>query len=243
MSKKRQIDPSEEFSAIFKSAWFYVILAGVIFGIFVWSFVPTWEQKNKRKILTEVEQINSLKDDDMVTAYEKWEKLQSYTKGKKITNVEIKRTLDETRIAMVILYPEIATELELRKQELAEEEKRIASAKEEAESREALRKKYRNVDPSAKSALNSLKKLQAFTEVGVNKVRYSEALGVAWGDVKIFVESAEAQTEYSELAALLRQAINQYKDASEDWGTASLLQYHWKSASVTVSKIDDLLNQ
>ena len=252
MSKKQ--DPIDVlFCRLFKSVWFYVILALGISGIIIWKMQPTWEQKNKSKILCELDAIQEDVSNNPVAAYERWMKLQDFVRGKKITNQSTQSSLNLTNEKMDSIYQEVKGLIEIRERSRREEAERVAKAKQEeevrvakekaaTEAREALKKKYRNVDQSAKNALASLKRLQAFTEVGVNKLKYSEALGVAWGDIKIFVESPQGQNDYPELSLLLAQAIDFYKEASDDWGKDSV-QVPWAKAAVVVAHIDKLVNQ
>ena len=108
--------------------------------------------------------------------------------------------------------------MEAEQKRAAEEDRRIAEERRQAEER---RRKdavaiYRNAPQSAQSALNAVKKLEARVEVGVNYADYSRAVGEAWGDVKIFIESADGKS-VPEFSLLLTKAIEDYKLASDIW--------------------------
>jgi hypothetical protein len=251
MTKKP--DPIDAFFfKLFRSVKFYVILGAVIVSSLIWASLPSWEEKNSKRINDQIGAINNEVEQAPVQAWRTWEKLQSELQGKTIKSKLLKTKIDELKTRMTEVYPEIQVELE----RIEAERKKAVEAEMEAEyernkikaeqeAREQLRKKYRNISQDAKDAVASLKKLEAYTEVGVNKLKYQEALGVAWGDIKVFVESAEARENYSELSALLTEAIESYKDAANAWDEdyKSLLQTHWQLGAAKIREIDHLVNQ
>lgn len=251
MSKKP--DPIDAFFfKLFRSVKFYVVLAAVVLCSLIWASLPSWEEKNSKRINDQISSINNQVEDAPVQAWRTWEKLQSDLQGKTIKSKRLKTKIDEFKLRMTDVYPVIQEELERieaeRKkavEEQMEAEYVLNKIKAEQEEREQLRKKYRNISQDAKDAVASLKKLEAYTEVGVNKIKYQEALGVAWGDIKVFVESAEAREKYPELSVLLTEAIESYKDAANAWDSdyKSLLQSHWQLGAAKISEIDYLVNQ
>jgi len=246
-------DPIDAFLfKLFKSVKFYIILVVVIASSLIWASLPSWEEKNFQRISEQVRIISNEAEDTPVNAWRRWEQLQNELKGKRIESKPLIKQVNELESKMANLYPTIQEELER-----IDEDRRIAAAEfteaenerkkleAEEEAREQLRKKYKNISQDAKDAVASLKKLEAYTEVGVNKLKYQEALGVAWGNIKVFVESAEARENYSELSVLLTEAIEAYKDAANAWDSdyKSLLQTHWQLGAGKIREIDYLVNQ
>ena len=64
--------------------------------------------------------------------------------------------------------------------------------------------------------MNAVKKLEARTEVGINYKEYSTAVGDAWGDVKVFVESPEGK-RLPEFSFALMSAMGKYRLALDIW--------------------------
>ena len=251
MTKK--VDSIDKFFLrMFKSGWFYIGLTGVAIAFLAWSATPSWEDRNRQRVSDTIHAINDDAEQKPVQAWGMWKDLEKELKGKKISSTVLKKKIEETQEKISTLYPEIQDEIE----RIENERKKAAAAKAEAavelekqrdeqEARAALRKKYRNINPQAKEAFASLKRLQAYTEVGVTKMKYQEALGEAWGNIKVFIESAEAKKDYPELSKLLADAIQSFKDAAEAWDADEkrMLQAHWMLASSKVREIDDLVNQ
>jgi len=194
-------------------------------------------------------------------AYKVLEDVLKRAQGHSIQNPEFKALLAEAEKARLRLWSDVSSEIERERQEQQrlqaearqraeearrrqEEERRLAEAKEQ------LKKKYRNAPQSAKNALNAIKKLEALTEVGVNYANYSQAVGVAWGDVKIFIESSEGK-EFPELCRLFAEAIAEHKKAIDFWKLSiearitdpPPVQVYWLTASVKLKAADQLLNQ
>jgi len=251
MTKKQ--DPVDAFFfKLFRSVMFYVIFVAVVVSALIWASLPSWEEKNSKRIYDQISAINNEVEHAPVQAWHTWEKLQSELQGKTIKSKMLKTKIDEIKSRMTEVYPDIQVELERieaeRKKAVEvemEAEYKRNKLKAEQEARDQLRKKYRNISQDAKDAVASLKKLEAYTEVGVNKLKYQEALGAAWGDIKVFVESADARENYPELSDLLTEAIQSYKDAAEAWGSdyKSLLQSHWQLGAGKIREIDYLVNQ
>ena len=250
MTKKS--DPLDAFlSKLFKSGKFYIALALIAVVALVWTSLPTWEEKNRQRITNQIRTINDDVELAPIKAWDSWEVIQKELKGRKIMSSVLKEQIEKTKEKMTAIYPEIQEEIkriEAERREAAaieakaETERRKLKAEQDA--REELRKKYRNINQEAKDAVAALKKLEAYTEVGVNKLKYQEALGVAWGNIKVFIESAEAKENYPELSILLAEAIQAYKDAADAWGDdrKSSLQLHWQLAALKIKEIDYLVN-
>ena len=64
--------------------------------------------------------------------------------------------------------------------------------------------------------MNSVKKVGARTEVGINYRDYSTAVGEAWAEVKVFTESPEGKAVPA-FSALLVSAIEKHKLALDVW--------------------------
>lgn len=246
-------DPIDAFFMhLFKSVTFYSALAVIVASLLIWKSLPTWEEKNFQKIYEQINEINNEVEHSPVQAWYTWQQLQQELKGKKIKSKILKTSISDLQLKMDAVYPEIQEEIErIEAENRKEAEDRLEAENErkriqaEKNTREQLRKKYRNISQEAKDAVNSLKKLEAYTEVGVNKINYQDALAIAWGNVKVFVESADARSNYPELSLLLTEAIQSYKDAADAWDAddKSLLQTHWNLGSIKIKKIDYLVNQ
>jgi len=100
----------------------------------------------------------------------------------------------------------------------AAEAQRAAHEKQHAEEerQKAVILAYRNAPDSARTALNVLKKLEARIEAGITYVDYTKAVGEAWAEVKVFVDSPEAR-QLPEFNFLLVSATNKYKLALDVW--------------------------
>ncbi len=254
---KKKIDPIDAlFLKVLRSVWFYLGVFVIACLGYYWIQLPTWEDKNKALIESQLNQINQALSSDPLGALEKWHDLERMLEGKKLKSVQLSKGIAKVGSEIDQLPAEVKEELRAReeekrarwaaKEEAENEEKRPAREAEEKKKKEAeLKRKYKNVDPAATDALAALKKLEAYTEVGVTKIKYSEALGDSWGDIKVFVESAKARKEYPELVTLLREAIQLYRDASNSWddNDQNDVQLNWRLASYKVAEIDVLLNQ
>lgn len=182
-------------------------------------------------------------------------------------STSLSAALKEAIASRNVIYPQIKAELDhdaqeaariaAEKQQLdkdAKEKERLAKLAEEARVDEerkltVLRAKYKNAPKSAKDALNALKRIQAKTEVGVNILEYRKQLGDSWGDVKIFVESAEGK-EYADLSEHMKTATEAYRSASNAWqikidgdGSMSPVQRFWTQADEQIKVLDQALNQ
>ncbi|KKL04674.1 hypothetical protein LCGC14_2613690, partial [marine sediment metagenome] len=138
----------------------------------------------------------------------------------------------------------------------AERERARLAEEEEGRRREARSRarRYADVSQSARDTLNIVKKVGARTEVGINYTQYMEVVGQAWGDVKIFAESPEGEDLW-ELSFSLTAAIEQYKEALDEWqkkfdtqsaaekaACDELLQLNWQSAGVHTRRAESLLD-
>jgi len=168
--------------------------------------------------------------------------------------------LKESQAARDVIFPDVRAALERdeaeaaaivaeakrHETELANQARAAALAEEkrqdEMKKLAVLKLKYRNAPKSARDALNALKRIQAKTEVGVNKFDYSKQLGDSWGEVKIFVESPEGK-DYSDLSDRMRRAIEYYKSAGEGWTIDTLRQTNWSQADQEIKVLDSALNQ
>lgn len=147
------------------------------------------------------------------------------------------------------------------RQRMEEEAKRTAQ-KREAEARRRAEKdriasvvrRYGDASQSPRDALNALKRLEARTEVGINYQQYMEALGQAWADVKVFVESPDGKA-LPEFSDLLTRAADFYRYALQIWqakiGSSSgildrtrdrYMQDCWARASERLGQAEALLD-
>ena len=246
-------DPIDAFfSNLFKTIWFWASVACVILGLVVWITWPTWEDKNKSIILSRCDAILDINNDQII-AYQQGDELLKDLRTRNIKSASLVARINEVKELMGKLEPKVRAEIEMRRiddekrQAIAKQAEDMAHVKEveeksKAEAKVKLIAKYANVSKSAKDALVSLKKLQAFTEVGVTKIKYSEALGIAWGDIKVFVESPEAKKDYVELSKMFTEAIEQYKLASTDWDSNGLRNSGWLLGKYKLEEIDKLIN-
>jgi hypothetical protein len=167
------------------------------------------------------------------------------------------------------LYPAVAVEIEREKEATRQriEAERVTAAEQERLREESARndrlkdeqnrrlreelEKYRSAPTGADDALRALKKLEARTEISVTKAGFSEALGVAWGDVKVFVESREGE-KYALLSKHLKDAVDTYKAAQSAWELGKTwgdhtrigeLQWWWRKASLEIRAADALINR
>ena len=236
---------------LYKSVTFYVSLVFIVALLLILKALPTWEEKNTRRINEQINMINNDVELSPVQAWQTWEQLQMELQDKNIKSETLKENIHALKARMDDVYPEIQVEIDRIEEESRKAAEELMAAENERkkiqavqEAREQLRKKYRNISQEAKDAVASLKKLEAFTEVGVNKMKYQEALGVAWGNIKVFVESSEARENYPELSKLLEEAIQSYKDAADAWGSdKNSVQTHWLLGSLKIKEIDYLVNQ
>ena len=254
---KKKIDPVDAFVLkLLRSVWFYFGAIVVACVAYYWFQLPSWEEKNQSAIESLIEQIDQTLTTDPLTALEKWHDLERMIEGKKLKSVQLSKVIAKVGSKIDLLPAEVKEEFRAReeekraqwaaKEETENEKKRQAQIVEEERRQEAeLKRKYKNVDPAALDALAALKKLEAFTEVGVTKMKYSEALGESWGDIKVFVESSKARKEYPELVTMLTEAIQLHRDASNSWDDKDQkdVQLKWRLASYKVAEIDNLLNQ
>jgi hypothetical protein len=250
-----QPDPIDAFfKRMFTSIWFYISAALLVCAVLTWALWPTWEDKNTVMIQAECEKILQTPKDEYVFAFKRGQKMLEDIEGKRIKKPQNISKIYELKEFLEKIEKSVRKELDLiEAKEAAKKEKEDralrAQAELENERQEKIRKdaelkaKYAKVGKTAKDALISLKKLAAFTEVGVTKIKYGEALGVAWGDIKVFVESVEGKTDYPELCTLFVEAIESYKKASENWEYQTSLQLYWSLAGSKVKEIDALINR
>lgn len=228
----------------------------------------TWEQKNSQRILNRLEQADKSKDSDMLAAFQIYDEVLREASGHKVQDIVLQRKLEaaqSTRDKMKTRVDEIreteaGKEVERERTEKARREAERQSRekeKTEEEVRKAIVAKWRNVPKAARDALNAVKKVEARTEVGVNRVQYAEVVGQAWADVKLFAESPEGK-EYAELTWILLDVMGTYKEALDDFvaenpleagrpGAAmvdelqkSLVSYKW-TLSASKLKLADML--
>jgi hypothetical protein len=208
----------------------------------------TWELDNTARLSAKLEQADQLQQSDPLAAYKTYEEVLKETQQHKVTNQSFSEKLASAGRSRDALYQKVKDKIlaeEAEKQRQAQEEARRAAAEKQriAEEQEQARaieraqkiaednhraeekrrkeavQAYRNVPQSARNAANTVKRLEARTEVGINYADYSRAVGEAWGEVKVFVESPEGKA-VPDFSLLLTNAIADYKTAITAW--------HWK---------------
>jgi hypothetical protein len=209
------------------------------------AFRDTWELDNVMRLTAQLTSADRLKQSDPFAAYKIYDEVLKETRDHKLKNDEFMQRLAEADKSRTVLHQQVQAkiqaeeaerqrqaELQLRqeaaeKQRIAQEERRKLAVEEarriaederraEQERREEAATIYRNAPPSARVALNAVKKIAARVEVGVNYGDYSSVVGDTWGDVKIFIESSEGK-KLPDFAMLLTKAIADYKLALDIW--------------------------
>ena len=244
----------------------------------------TWEVGNTGRVSATLEEADRLQQSDPLKAYKKYDAVLKEAKQHKVTDERLLKKLADAEKSQAALHQIVREQLqaeEAEKQRLAKEEvnreaeakqrvareeeqkrkaeeaQRIADEKQQAE--EKRRKDavavYHNAPPSARSALNAVKKVEARTEVGMRLDDYSTVLGEAWADVKIFSESPEGK-DVPEFSFLLVSAMGKYKLALDVWRKQinpepvmredeelnnGLLQKYWGAAHRRTALADSLI--
>jgi hypothetical protein len=205
----------------------------------------TWELNNTVTLTARLEEADRLQQSDAFAAYKIYDAVLNESRKHNLKDEEFVKRLGGAEKSRTVLYQKVqakirAEEAEKERQADAQAQREIADkerlAKEEQlkqaaeesqrlaeENRLAEQKRrkeagaaYRNAPESARVALNAVKKLAARVEVGVNYADYSSVVGGTWGDVKIFIESADGK-KLSDFTMLLTRAIADYKLALEIW--------------------------
>jgi len=110
------------------------------------------------------------------------------------------------------------------------------------------------IPEGARKAYEALKKLQAKTEVGINKVNYGRELGEVWYVVKKFLDSEDAKG-HPRLSRELAHAMECFKLANGAWkdmiqlrdssrgkrAAEELLKGYWRFASDDLSRAERLM--
>ena len=79
--------------------------------------------------------------------------------------------------------------------------------------------RYNAPSEDVKSAMKSLSKLRARTEIAINFIDYDKAVGDVYPDVKVFLDSAEAKS-MPELRLLVANAMECFLKARSIWSTS-----------------------
>ena len=93
------------------------------------------------------------------------------------------------------------------------------------------------VPSSATEALTELRKLEARTEIGINKLEYNRELGEVWFSVRTFLKSDDVKL-CPPLANHIRKAMTSYTKANENWGgtfAQKRLRAYWALASCDIA--------
>ncbi|HUY35988.1 MAG TPA: hypothetical protein VMV69_24835 [Pirellulales bacterium] len=242
----------------------------------------SWESYHGGEFAEKVKQAEAFRESNPLGAYRMLEGALDEASSHKVKDPDLQRAIENAKNAKDALFVQVEKIIREQEAEAKrlEEERRLAKekearqiaeakrAKDEAAEIEARREKekkerqaaaharvkaYADVPKSARDALNAVKRIEARTEVGVAYVKYSEAVGESWADVKIFVESPEGK-QLSELSDVLRSAISAYKSAMDSWRWKldarsddeksvweHSLQTSWKHASEYIELADKLL--
>jgi hypothetical protein len=219
-------------------------------------------------VIAKIAKADSVRDTDPHAAYEAYVEVLDEARPHKIKGDQLRNSLAEAETSRDSLYPRVREKVRAeqlgakrraeedaqrlaaernriaeaeRRRLAAEEEKRVAAEKQRAA--EQLRKKmaaaYRNVPPSAYDALNVAKKLNAKMEIGMRYADYSSAVGDAWGEIKVFAESADGK-KIPEFGALLTKSIVDYKLAMEIWQNKIEFPNLYGSKSCVEKEVDVL---
>ena len=216
------------------------VVCMIVIGFLVWfvAFRDTWELHNAARVSAKLEEADRLHQSDPLTAYKAYDEVLKEAKQHKIKDEQFATKLANAEKSQTNLYPKVqetvrAEEAEKRrqaeeeakrvaeeKQRIAEDEERKRTAEEKTRAEEKRLKEaiatYRNAPPSARNALNAVKKVEARAEVGITYKDYSTVVGEAWADVKIFAESPEGK-KLPEFSFLLVSAMGKYKLALDIW--------------------------
>ena len=243
-----------------------------------------WELHNTDRVSAKLEEAGRLQRSDPLAAYKIYDEVLKEAQQHKITDEQFLKKLADAENSRTVLYQKVEAKIraeEAEKQRLVDEEARRAAAEKqrvaEGEARkraaeesqriaeekrlaEEKRRKdavsvYRNAPPSARNALNAVKKVEARAEFGVNFEKYSTLVGEAWADVKIFVESPDGK-KLPEFSFLLVSAMGKYKLALDIWHekiqehlefgmqepSSTLLQQCWGVAHRRIDMAESLIS-
>ena len=223
-----------------------------------------WESYNMGRVISRLEEADRLQKTDPLAAYKTYDEVLKEAQQHTITDETFANKLAVAEKSRATLYEKLEEEIkaeEAEKRRLAkeaedkikadaaeklrrekdeakraeEEERRIAEQQAEEKRRREIVSVYRDAPPSARYALNALKKVEARTEVGIVYTDYLKVVGEAWGEVKIFSESPDGQ-ELREFSLLLTKAIADYKVALRAWK----LKIEFPTLKTYGSKLDEL---
>lgn len=121
------------------------------------------------------------------------------------------------------------------------EARKEADRKREEEALRALVSKWRNVPKAGRDAYNSVKRIQARIEIGVNQAQYAEVVGQVWAEVKGFVDSPGGK-EFGELTYVLLMVMEEYRSAAKFFHEELIVQTSWHAASVILQDADELMS-
>jgi serine/threonine protein kinase len=246
------------------------IIGGIAVAIFAAvMLIPvltedTWALYNSERVSAKIDDAERLKKTDPLAAYKMLDELLNEAKQHKITDEQFSKKLNDADLLRSALYSQVQARItaeeseKKRKQDaeakrIADEKQRVIDEENRARVAEETRlenekrnkqilARYANLPQTARDALNAVKKLAAKTETGVIYADYTRAVGDTWGDVKIFVESAEGK-KLPELSLMLRKAMDDYKSAGEAW--SEKFDVHSDSTSQLIAKyeLDDLMQR
>ncbi len=239
-----------------------------------------WESDNRAAVIKSIGEADQLASSDKLKAFRIYEKVLEEAAGHEIESTYLNERLKHAEEIKSQLWPAVEGEIrrqEAEEKRLAEEKRRTEEelarlakererARQLAEEEEAKRvdeeqrrletvrkqaRKYEEASSAARNALNALKRVEARTEVGINYSQYSDVLGEAWAEVKIFIESPEGKKLW-ELSAELEQGVSEYKTALSAWGKKIESKYgalyefdiqlSWRKGSQHVERAEALLN-
>jgi hypothetical protein len=197
----------------------------VAVGFLIWfaAIRDTWEQDNTYLLLAKLREADYLQQSDPFAAYKIYDEVLKETSQHKIEDERFSKALADAEKSRCALHLKVQDQIraeEAEGQRQTEKEAKRAAEEAQKTAEEKRRKEavavYRNVPQAARNALNAVKRLEAKTEIGITYVEYVKAVGEAWGEVKIFIDSADAK-RFPEYSLLLRMAIADYKSALNVW--------------------------
>ena len=215
------------------------------FLIWFFALRDSWEVDNLIRLSDALHQAEELQRTDPWGAYKIYDSILQESSQHRITIDTLSSSLTNASQARDKLRPIVEQQLadeqkererlaeeaekaaEAEKARLAEEERKKVEEAEaarklqaEEQSKAARRKEaasaYQNLPPSAREALNMIKRIDARVEIGINYADYSSIVGEAWAEVKLFIESPEGQ-KLPEYCMLLAKAVDDYKLALDIW--------------------------
>jgi hypothetical protein len=139
MSKKPdQIDAF--FVKLFRNVKFYVLLAVFAISFLIWASLPSWEEKNSKRINDQINGINDEVEHSPLEAWRRWKKLQFDLHGQTIKSETLNIKINELELRMNEIDPMIQEEFQRIEEERKEALRRRNKIKSEQQAREQQHK-------------------------------------------------------------------------------------------------------